>query len=331
MRILLLLVLLLPTGCQGVVREWQQDRLVAHLSKLKSYHGIIRETGILDSKEDLVSEIWFSQPMKYFMKIKSPEKFAGSTLVYNGDTLYIYFPKTKYAILYRNLLQLSAEDMKRLIGDQFNSNMDHYQYEIAANRKVLDVETVTLLFKSKTEHSLVSSGSMQVYDAFSLPLSTELGFREGPKYKTGFDSIEINISIPEGKFALPKDPIEIRSEWDFGQAGLDENAAKKAANFPFALSKTVPTGFQLLKIIKQKGPVPAFIAVYGKHPFFIYVASFKDYGVNLIPRGRGIRLKGGDLIPNPHLSSYAFVKNEVQYSIVGNASIDDLVQVGGGF
>jgi len=122
-KFLLSAVLLFSTSrCQAAVRGWQQERLLNHLSQIQNYHGTIVESGILDSKEDLVSEIWFEKPGHYLTVIQSPEKQAGVKIAYDGKTLQIYYPKSKFAILYKNLMPLSEADTQQIIKDQFKSN-----------------------------------------------------------------------------------------------------------------------------------------------------------------------------------------------------------------
>ena len=334
LQIFALLLFLLPTGCQAMVQKWQKDRLTSHLSRLKSYHGVLREKGVLESKEDLVSEIWFQQPMNYFVKINSPKKYAGSTLTYDGKNLFLYFPNTKYGILYQNLQQPTPEDFKNLIAQGFDYNMDHFNYELGRKSKVLGFEIVDLLFRAKQEDLLVHSGISRVYDELSFPLAGELTFKGGQKYLYSFDSIEFNNATPVDRFAISKSSAETMSFWDVNASGLSDGEVEKEANFKFVLSQKIPAGFHLKKIIKQKGAVPAFSAIYEKRPFFIFVTSFKDYGFSLIPAGRGIHIGGkesGELLPNPHLSSYSFVHNEVQYNVTGNIPIDQLVQISEGY
>jgi hypothetical protein len=139
--------------------------------------------------------------------------------------------------------------------------------------------------------------------------------------------MEFDIPVADEKFAIPTKQADILSEWDFGSKGLTEAEAKKKANFKYSLLKTIPPDFQLSKIIHHKGPVPALLAIYEKRPYFLYVTTLKEYRFSLAPLGRGVHVNDGFLTPNPHLSSYTWVKDGVVYGAVGNVSVDDLVKL----
>jgi len=319
------LIILITTGCQAAVRQWQKVRLTSHLEQLKSYHGVLRERGALSTHEDLVSEIWFEHPMKYYVKVLSPAAYSGSLMIYNGPNLYFYFPKSKFGILYRNLPQLTTDELKTLIARQFDDNMNRYQYELGDAGKILTYKVIELKFGAKDSSAIIHGGRNLIYDEFSFPLSGELALKDNLHYSYSFDSIEFNKPISDDRFNFDNYKADILSEWDFGQPSLEQ--AKTQANFPFHLPKYIPQKFALSKILRQKGEVPAFMSVFESRPFFIYVTSYKDYGLNLVPTGRGIPLNG-NLIINPHLSSYSFSRKGVQYTLSGNVSVEELVKMG---
>jgi hypothetical protein len=286
------------------------------------------EKGILDSNEDLVSEVYFKSPLRYSMKVISPDRYAGSAFVYSGGKLYLYFPKTKYEVIYDGLPEPTSEDLKTLIEKGFDYNMQNYEYELGSSSKILAYTVNELMFRNKSHSPQVQSGSSKIYDDLSFPISGDLSFRDGQKYSFAFTQIEFNKPISEEHFAIPEQKADVVSEWSFHSPSLTFTDAKAHANFKFGLPTKLPDGFVLKKIIKQKGIVPAFTAMYVNPPYFLNIVSFKNYDLRLVPTGRGIHIKGksaGELLPNPHLSSYSFSKAGISYVLSGNVSIDDLL------
>jgi outer membrane lipoprotein-sorting protein len=326
----LVLMMLLPTGCRGLIREWQRDRFLEHSAKVSSYHGTFRESGILDSKEDLVSEIWYQHPGRYWIKVISPAKFAGSLFVSDGKQIYLYFPSTKYGVLFKNLPEVKLSEFNRLVDEQFKYGLNNFEYELGGKSKVAGFETVDLGFKAKTDQNILREGQTKIFDEFSFPLAGRLQFRQAPEYRYSFDQIEFNPQLGAKQFEISTNSAEAISEWNFDQSCLTEKEAQKAANFPLKVSSTLGDGFELKKIMRQKGVVPAFLVTYEKYPYFVHVISVKDYGLSLIPEGRGLPMPtvgGGRLIPNPHLSTYTVIKDGVQLIFISNVTPDHLMRL----
>ncbi|MEK7357565.1 MAG: hypothetical protein AAB250_14020, partial [Bdellovibrionota bacterium] len=125
MRILLCLsIFLSASGCQALMQDWQRERMLSHLERIENYHGTLVENGILESKEPLVSEVWFRVPHTYYVVVKSPAKYAGSRMFTDGHRLEMYYPQSKFAIVYDHLPALSAEETKKLVEDAFRANLD---------------------------------------------------------------------------------------------------------------------------------------------------------------------------------------------------------------
>lgn len=332
-KALLSFVVILSTcGCEAAFREWQRERLLSHVAKLQSYQGTIVESGILDSNEDLVSEISYQRPGQYATTVIAPDAHSGSKLSYDGTTLQIFYPKTKFAIVYRNLKPLSDADQKSLLEDQFNTNMEMYVYELGKEKQVAGLKTIELKFGPKVPSTgLVSGGSSQIYDEYSFPLAGDLFFGKH-RYSYRFKEIKFNEKKNEKGFSFPIPKDTIISDWDLSSPAVPEAEVKSSAGFKFNLPTELPRKMSLSKIIKQKGPIPAFTAIYEKHPYFMNIVFFKNYGFSAAPKGRGIKIQAGpvsgELVPNPHISSFSFIAGDTQYIITGNVSAEAIVATG---
>jgi hypothetical protein len=159
-------------------------------------------------------------------------------------------------------------------------------------------------------------------------MKTELRFKNGVTYSNSFKEIQFNspsLSLPD--FSIPPDTIV--SDWDLNSKSYSETEIKNEVTIKYHLPQTLPRGLKLTKIIRQKGPIPAFTALYENPPYALSVMFFKNFGMSLIPQGRGLKIPvgpiKGELIPNPHVSTYSFIQDDVQYILIGNIQMDQIL------
>ncbi|MES2854478.1 MAG: hypothetical protein V4692_01390 [Bdellovibrionota bacterium] len=307
------------------MRNWQKARMMEHLEQIESYHGTFTETGILDPKEDLVTEIWFKAPLRYYMVVRSPKKYEGTTLQLNGSELKIYYPQSRFAIITRNIPAITREQAKQIITQTYDHNVKYLNYELGKTGSVAGHPTIEVKFNTRNPESIVVSGNSYVFDKFSFPLSSSLKYVGGANYGIVFKSIEFNNvkTIPELK--IPDEAL--LSEWDTMGKSYTEAEVRKSTGLKFHIPN--PQGMKLTKIIKQAGMVPAYTVLYDGYPFSISMMVFRNYGVSLVPGGRGLKVPAGtingELIPNPHVNTYSFIHGEAQYVIMGNVPAERIL------
>jgi outer membrane lipoprotein-sorting protein len=323
--LLVTLILISSVGCEAVMQNWQKARMLEHISRIQSYHGTLKETGILDSKEDLVSEITYKAPGHYSIVTKAPAKFAGTQMTYDGTTLQIYYPQTHFAIVTRNMKPITEKDYGKIVDDTFAHNTKMLSYELGRTSTVAGYPVIDINFKARHPDSAVMNGTTQVYDQYSFPLSAFIKFTGGADYSFTFTKISFNEGKELPKLEIPRDAII--SEWDLNSKSYTEAELKKEAPFKFTLPQ--PKDMKLARIIRQTGPVPAFTAMYENHPYTVSVIMLRNYGINLVPTGRGIKMEAGtvtgELIPNPHVNTFSFIKGEAQYILVGNVPVETIL------
>jgi outer membrane lipoprotein-sorting protein len=328
-----LALLSLSTACHGYIREVQQEYILSHLDKLHTYEGTMVESGALADGAELTSEISYQRPNEYLIRVTSPEKHKGSVFYFDGTNLLMYYPMTKFAIEYKNVLPLSEDDGRKLLRDQFDWNMDHYHYEITRTGSVAGFKTEQMEFKAKDPKAIFASGSTQIYDPISFPMSGIFRWKNGGEYSFRFTKFRFNES--NIKIAKPVVPSDVTySRWDMNSKSFTLAEMKAASNFkcklPSDLAGSLPRQMSLRKIIRQEGMVPAFTLLYEKKPYFLNLTVFKDYGISGIPEGRGLPLKTGKkgaLITGPHSTFYSFVSGGTQYILVGNLPFEEILEL----
>lgn len=327
-------VVVVATGCQAQMQTWQKDRIATRLAKIKAYHGVLVENGVLDGGT-IESEIWFEAPASYRVRVRAPDSLAGSMMTFDGSTLQLYDPRTRLAVIYRNLPAVSSEERRALVDTSYDENLRAFTFEIGGKSQVAGLPVVELRFKAKGD-SVIASGVNQVYDEYSFPLAGSMTFLSGKKYSHEFKSAHFNESASKAPaLEIPKDAIV--SEWDLNSKSYSAAEAAreaKSAGFEFGLPKSVPSGLEQVKIIRQKGPIAAFSTIYRNAAKSLAVMAFKDYGVKPAP-ARGVKMTigkiEGRLLPNPHMNSYSFTKGSTSYVLTSNVSIDELIAIANQF
>ncbi|HVK62101.1 MAG TPA: hypothetical protein VM432_11140 [Bdellovibrionales bacterium] len=327
LRVLLLLSVLISTsGCEAVMQNWQKVRMLDHLEQIESYHGTFSETGILDSKETLVTEIWYKAPLQYYMVIRAPKKFEGAEFSYDGNEIKIYYPQTRFAVVTRGLEPVSKSERAKLLKAMFDHGVKFQNYELGKISSEAGYPVIEVRSTERRPDAAIASGSSNVYDKFSFPISATAKFKNAGDYGFKYTSIQFNEAIDLPKVKIPKDAIV--SEWDAKSKSFTEAEAVKDAGFKFNLPK-LPE-WKLARIIRQTGPVPAFTAMYDAGPFKLSVVVSRNYGMSLIPTGRGLKVPVGKvtgaLIPNPHVNSYSFIHGETQYVLSTNGPIELILE-----
>lgn len=328
----LLVVLFMATGCQAVMEKWQKSRILSGLKDLKTYHGTMIETGVTDAGDEMKTEFWYQAPDRYHLVTKAPARFKGSTLHFDGKTLITYYPQTKFAVVTTGFKPQPESAPADLVSAAFDNNVKHLDYWLGPSSRHAGYDVVELNFKARSEASVVKKGRSLIYDKFSFPLLTSMDFSGGSKYVAKVESIKFNDGTTLPAFSLPADTI--KSEWDLDSETHTLAAASKELDSPVHLpsAKTLETPLgplAMTKIIRQKGPVPAFAAIYDRGPLRLSVLTFRDYGVSLIPLGRGVKIPIGnvkaDFFPNAHWNGISFKKDRLLYLVQGNVPLEVLV------
>jgi outer membrane lipoprotein-sorting protein len=300
------------------------DRTQRNTAKLQAYRGVLTEKGVL-AADEMRSELLFKRPNQFRSRVLAPESYAGVMLVYNGRQLIVYYPKVNYGILFDNLTPPTPSDEQTFIADTYRHNVATYNYDMGDAGKVAGLPTLTLDYKAKRRGAIHPSGSVQVYDKYSLPLASTLRFANGAQYSNRFDEITLNPVLDDELFASPLPKNAIVSRWDISSPGIPESEMRQQANFDYKLPSHLPAGFTLEKIVRQESPVPAFTVVYRHGTQFIYLSIFRDTGLRPVSEEHGIPVASGRLLVSPTLSSYTVTQRGTMYIFTTNLPFDQML------
>ncbi len=315
-----------PIECQ-TFDNYFIGRITKNLSKLQSYEGVIEQEGLIDGKT-VRAKVYFKNPNMYLSKIVAPESYKDVTVLYRGSTLLYYYPNIDWAIRFKDFEMPSQAQLDTLVADNYRKNMDNFDYKFGKASTVADLPVLTMYHEARSEDLFNQSGKALIYDEYSFSLAGEILFKGGARYAYTYQEVEFNKELPDELFSISLPEYTVVSEWDLSAPSISLADMKAAANFKFSLPDTNPFGLSRERIVSQGGLVPAFAVSYRKGLYFVIVSLVRDYGLRADEEyGLPIKTsKAGKLIISPSISSFSFTHNEVIYTVMGNLSVDELLE-----
>ncbi|HUB08211.1 MAG TPA: hypothetical protein VMB50_14480 [Myxococcales bacterium] len=321
-------VLLLPVGCSAL-----EDAMLAHIlrnqHKLHTYQGVLVERGLVPEGE-LRSDVAFERPDKVLIRATSPAPYQGTTVLYDGSTLTLYWPQVGYAVKVDHLPTPDTAGERRLVEDSYRHGLALYDVDIRDMGRVADHPTVSLAYTEKRRSTTpLLFFNLSAYDKYSVFLSGDMHFAGGASYAFWYDRVAFNEPIDDATFHLDLPPSTIVTHWDLGGPDVPELQAREGSNFPLEIPAAPPRGLSRSRIVRVDGPVPAFTLVYRSDPYYLLLTEYKDLGIRLAAAEIGLPLAAGrhrgKLLIAPLSSTYTFRENGMVYQLSGNVALEDLV------
>jgi hypothetical protein len=320
------LVLSSSIGCAD---DFMLERTQKNIARMRAFRGILVEKGVLASGE-MRSEVLFKRPSQFISRVLAPESYAGVTLAYDGRRMTVYYPKANYAVQFDNLIPPTPDDERRLIADAYRHNQATFRYSLGGSGTVARLPVVELKYKAKEPSAMSPWGVTQVYDKYSFALAGVMQLVGNSQYEFHFEEMKFDEPADDARFALPLPKNVVLSRWDLSSPGLPEQEMREQANFELSLPR-VPTGFQLERIVRQEGPVPAFTLVYRRGAQFLLLSVWKDLGLRATSEPHGVPVtlgaQRGHVVIGPTVSTYSTSHRGTMYVLIGNVPFDQILEV----
>lgn len=315
--------ILIVIGLTGCIDNIQISRIKNNLSKLESYSGVIKETG-LTKTGDVKSEISFQKPYDFKVKILEPKKYQGISVSYYKNKLTYYYPMIKWGIVFNNLEMPTKKDLGQLVESSYKYNLNKYNYSFGASSKVASYQVIKIKHKAKKKAYNIS-GQTFVYDKFSFPLAGSLKFKNGSIYKYLFEKIFFNKKIAPKSFDLKIPSETFLMHWDLKKEGLSDKEVKSRSTL---LTPSIAAGkldLKKVKTIQVDEGFPTFTSIYKNGPYFLFITFFKDFTKSFDKFSYGIPIEKGHLLTSAMISSYTFKKNGLIYMMSGNIPFEEIL------
>ncbi len=311
--------------CQ-TFRNIQRGIVVDRALRLSSFEGDLTETGTLP-KGTLEYKIFFKRPGFLRSEIVAPASHRGILSVYADNTLYSYFPSTKFGYVYANIPPQSPAEEQRLMLWNFDRAFEIYEPRIGNRFNIAGHSGTEVSYPARRQRRFVFNARAYIHEPFSFPLKSQLLVRGGPVYDATYSRVVFNRNIPDETFQFKFPEGTTVARYDLG--GPSVTAADLQAALPRGKAPAALWNIPLTKIVRVDGVVPGFALLYRKSPFTITFSMVKDFGIELIPP-RGMRVSG----KRPYLVNFFgtsalvyFLADDVHYLLAGNVPYEELLTV----
>jgi outer membrane lipoprotein-sorting protein len=291
------LMLILPflavsEACSNPLRKLEKENILKRMVSLNSFSGTYVETGVT-SKPQETRILARRYPAAIFAQVTSEGPAKGSILHYAGDSISLYYPKSKFGIRYRHVPALSDAQQVAWIEQEYDWHLKNYDIDLLEDQTIAGFNTKNIVYSPNTEFSK-SPFSYQwqafVEPEYAFAVKTRM-VRDGQeKYRIEFKNIEFQKPFTEKDLAFRFPAGATVAEYDMAGKNYSLKAANAGSNFRMTLPKTSEI-FSLKKIIRVQGIIPAYTAYFENFPYQTYYTQVKDYGLNLVPP-RGLVLEG---------------------------------------
>lgn len=307
-------------------QDYQLKRTLRNLEKMRSFQGTLVETGVVPG-EEVKTEVVFQRPHRFAARIEAPAQWAGSTVLYDGDTLSYHYPQLRYAIRIRGLELPEGDRADEVVKYRYRRNLARFDFSIRGSSRVAGHPTITMWHNAKQKGAYSVRGWNKVYDAFSFPLAGEYELKGGAEYGYRYANIAFNDAIPKGAFELEIPEGTIVAEWNLESPAVKDDALE-TAGFELVLPDDNPLGLKRTRLVRAGGPFNALGARYQRGPHFVLVLAHPSMGLSVPEYGVPVKAgASGRLILGPSTSSYAFVRDGTYYTLLGNAPFEEILQL----
>jgi outer membrane lipoprotein-sorting protein len=306
-----------------------QTHMYRNQSKLQSYRGTLVERGVLDEGE-MRSEIAYSRPDKFASRVKSPDGYAGVSLVMSGDSLVLFYPQSDYAVRIDHFPVPSESERKVLFDAAYASSQNLYDAAFTKADRTAGYSTLGFKYTAKGKSTPVRVATYSTYDRFSIPLAGEIHFADNHEYAFHYETVEFDKTIDPKVFSLDVPPNAIVSRWDLAGPNVSLEDARKQSNFDLEPPQTPPPSFHLDRTVRIDGAIPAFCFIYRDGPKMFLVFESRDYGARPVSLEHGIPVAVGKaqgrLVLSPTWVSLTFSRRGVVHYVLANVPFEGVLR-----
>lgn len=328
MKRLVLFASILLSSCNSVYAQTSEspappalpELLGAKTGDIKSYYAEVKETGVYH--KPLESRVWFEGANRMTVQWLKPEEFAGAMSTIDAKAWKMTFPKTRQALVFRNLPLL-----KDLHKPAFMMDLKKVTVELGAKQEFLKSPAQKVTFRTLGNASYINEGSWIMSESFTIPLSTEW---VAPAYAREFTRVDFNTrEVPQKPTQLMPSYLET-FEWDFLDRPITRLEFEEEIKRNYQLPETFPF-FSRIRIVRQKGAVPSIAALYSSGERHVIVALHAKPVTSNLPPNWGIPFKTAshkvELIPGLTMPIVTFEIDKIRYYFTGNIPVNELIKM----
>ncbi|MFC2061619.1 outer membrane lipoprotein carrier protein LolA [Elusimicrobiota bacterium] len=329
----LLFVLIITAGCKGYITEYVVKKAIKNVSKVKTFQGIVRETGILDKDEIVRTQVFYRKPETFIARVMEPADFKGDTFLFDGENIHMYYASAKLGVIFSGFRSIIPDTPEKAT-ERTKKNLYRGAEENKVSWKGRDEVAGRKTYKFNAVPKIVRKYHF-IEDfwgdsEFSFPLKVDMFKGTDPMYSVEYETITFNAEIDDKEFKIrfPRDTTVVK--WNLRDRHYQIAEIKEHMNFKLQIAKYLPKNMKLIKIIKAPGLVPTVCMVYYDGLYYFMLTEIKDYGLKA-PRQRGVPI--GSIDKNARLNFFgestyiSWTKNGVNLTLTGNLPYHEMIVI----
>lgn len=325
-----LLVLSLPSIWASVISQQMTEALLS----VESYRGTVEQRGLLPDapKQAVRQEVTFRKPWKLRVETLSPERYAGSLFLYDGEQLTLWWPHQLYGVRVKGLPTPPDIEIAEHVENEVQHALNHYAFARQKNGQVAGHEVARwrmLPLDSSMPFRL--DHTTWNYEPYALPLKMQFQKNGEDWYSFEYRDISFNdseISDSNFQFEFPRNALV--THWDMRREGEDLDSISREMNFNVLQATQLPEGHTRKKAIRPEGCLPMVAIDYSRDATVLTLTQSRAYHPDQIePYGKPVNINGHTgwiSFAGPYTILY-WTQGNTLLTLISNLSFPQAIQV----
>ncbi len=279
----------------------------------------------------VVRDVVYAAPGKARVEVVSPRSRAGETLVYDGESLVMWWPRHMFGVRIRGAVAPSAGPLHEAMRDNALWSLRSYTHEYRGSEPLGGREVDRWRLEPADDRPYLFSQDVALDRVTSLPLEVHVRDAEdSPWYAMRFDAIEFGEPVEDRTFSQRLPGNAVVFDWDLGDPGVPLDELQRRMNFRILLPATLPDGLQVDKIIRGRHDLPMVAVLMEGDGHQLSLTQTRHTG---LPHGRGLGtpVELGDRTGYLNLmggfTSIAWTRGNTALTLIGTLPYPEMIAI----
>lgn len=336
----LLFVACVPaTGCARFYARMISTKVVADQRALESYRGtyVERFPASRDAapgqgpRQEIVREVRYRAPSQIRVEVMEPAEHAGELIVYDGDTMCMYFPRERVGVRIAGAEAPTPGQLRRLVTEDTLWSWDNYAYSYRGRESTAGREVGHWKAVPKHYQPLLFPYEAWTDLEYSLPLRVEI--RDSPTrpwYEMAFTEVAFDAPVDPAAFSCEMPEGTWVMDWDLDEPGVRSEDLRERLDFDLLVPEDLPLGLELRRVLEGTTGAPMAALLMDDDGRWLTLTESHGFGRALEP-GAGIPIRVGEEAGTLNLmgsfSSLSWYAGNTALTLVGNLPYPEMARV----
>ncbi len=327
-----LVAVFLLTGCTPLVARMVARRVSNQQLSIESFHGHLVERHVLldDPQADLVKDVWYQKLSKVRVEVIAPAALAGQLFVYDGETVSLWWPATRFGLRITGLPAPSEDDWKSLVREQTLSGLRQFRYSRIGDATVAGHEATRWVVEPRDAAPYRYGYDSWMDQERGIPLRLTVFESPGtPWYEMQYESVDYDVPLPARGFTLDYPADATVLDWNLTGKGVTLDEANKQLDLTLVAPRSLPDGYEVQRVILDHEAVPNATLVMGSGPHWLSLTEMRQ-SVDVVP-ATGKQVTVGDCTGYMNLlgsyTTLSWRRHGTSLMLLSNLTYPELVEI----